>query len=248
MTRILVVDDEPQILRALRINLHRPPVRRRHRRRRRRGAARRPPTEPPRPGRARPRPARHRRRRGHPPPAHLDPGARSSCCPAGSTAATRSTPSTPAPTTTSPNRSASTNCSPGSGPSPAATATPSPPAPVRIGRYDVDLADRTVQSPTTPTRPCTSPAPSGSCWRSWSATPASWSASASCCSEVWGPTYLNETHYLRQYMAQLRRKLEDDPARPRAPAHRARHGLPLPAVSSELKTSPSATGVDGRAG
>ncbi len=40
MTRILVVDDEPQILRALRINLHRPPVRRGHRRRRRRSPAR----------------------------------------------------------------------------------------------------------------------------------------------------------------------------------------------------------------
>jgi two-component system, OmpR family, KDP operon response regulator KdpE len=33
--------------------------------------------------------------------------------------------------------------------------------------------------------------------------------------QVWGPTYLNETHYLRQYVGQLRRKLEDDPARPR---------------------------------
>jgi two-component system KDP operon response regulator KdpE len=33
--------------------------------------------------------------------------------------------------------------------------------------------------------------------------------------EVWGPTYLGQTHYLRQYLAQLRRKLEDDPARPR---------------------------------
>lgn len=33
--------------------------------------------------------------------------------------------------------------------------------------------------------------------------------------EVWGPDSLFETHYLRVYMAQLRRKLEDDPARPR---------------------------------
>ncbi|NUS42123.1 MAG: response regulator [Mycobacteriaceae bacterium] len=33
--------------------------------------------------------------------------------------------------------------------------------------------------------------------------------------EVWGPAYLNETHYLRVYLAQLRRKLEDDPARPK---------------------------------
>ena len=32
---------------------------------------------------------------------------------------------------------------------------------------------------------------------------------------IWGPKYVEETHYLRQYMAQLRRKLEPDPARPR---------------------------------
>lgn len=33
--------------------------------------------------------------------------------------------------------------------------------------------------------------------------------------DVWGPGYEKETHYLRVYVAQLRRKLEDDPARPR---------------------------------
>ncbi len=33
--------------------------------------------------------------------------------------------------------------------------------------------------------------------------------------EVWGPAYEHETHYLRVYAAQLRRKLEDDPAQPR---------------------------------
>jgi two-component system KDP operon response regulator KdpE len=33
--------------------------------------------------------------------------------------------------------------------------------------------------------------------------------------EVWGPDSVFETHYLRVYMAQLRRKLEADPARPR---------------------------------
>lgn len=33
--------------------------------------------------------------------------------------------------------------------------------------------------------------------------------------EVWGPAYQHETHYLRVYAAQLRRKLEDDPAHPR---------------------------------
>jgi two-component system KDP operon response regulator KdpE len=34
-------------------------------------------------------------------------------------------------------------------------------------------------------------------------------------SSVWGPGYEKETHYLRVYMAQLRRKLEPDPAHPR---------------------------------
>ena len=33
--------------------------------------------------------------------------------------------------------------------------------------------------------------------------------------EVWGPVYTTETHYLRLYMTQLRRKLEPNPARPR---------------------------------
>lgn len=33
--------------------------------------------------------------------------------------------------------------------------------------------------------------------------------------EVWGPSHVEEAHYLRVYMAQLRRKLEADPARPR---------------------------------
>ncbi|WP_433495453.1 response regulator [Micromonospora sp. CA-248089] len=34
-------------------------------------------------------------------------------------------------------------------------------------------------------------------------------------SAVWGPSYQGEAHYLRQYVARLRRKLEVDPARPR---------------------------------
>ena len=32
---------------------------------------------------------------------------------------------------------------------------------------------------------------------------------------VWGPQYETETNYLRVYLAQLRRKLEDDPSQPR---------------------------------
>jgi two-component system KDP operon response regulator KdpE len=33
--------------------------------------------------------------------------------------------------------------------------------------------------------------------------------------EVWGPSYVEHTHYLRIYMKQLRDKLEDDPIRPK---------------------------------
>lgn len=33
--------------------------------------------------------------------------------------------------------------------------------------------------------------------------------------EVWGPLHVQETHYLRVFMASLRRKIEADPARPR---------------------------------
>lgn len=32
--------------------------------------------------------------------------------------------------------------------------------------------------------------------------------------EVWGPTYVEQTHYLRVYVAHLREKLESDPAQP----------------------------------
>jgi two-component system KDP operon response regulator KdpE len=33
--------------------------------------------------------------------------------------------------------------------------------------------------------------------------------------DVWGPAHASQTHYLRVFMAQLRQKIEDEPARPR---------------------------------
>ncbi len=56
--------------------------------------------------------------------------------------------------------------------------------------------------------------PSGTSSRSWYVTPASWSAKQ-LLTEVWGPAYTNQFHYLRQYLGRLRRKLEPDPSRPR---------------------------------
>jgi two-component system KDP operon response regulator KdpE len=46
--------------------------------------------------------------------------------------------------------------------------------------------------------------------------------------EVWGPTYREETNYLRIFIAQIRRKLEPEPTPPPLLHHRTRHGLPVP--------------------
>ncbi|WP_030486435.1 response regulator [Micromonospora chokoriensis] len=84
---------------------------------------------------------------------------------------------------------------------------------LRIGQHTVDLADRTVLSDDgtevklTPTQ--------------WNVLekllrhPGKLISQRQLLQDVWGPEYQNETNYLRQYLAQLRRKLEDDPARPR---------------------------------
>ena len=53
--------------------------------------------------------------------------------------------------------------------------------------------------------------------------------------EVWGPAYETETNYLRVYLAQLRRKLEPDPAQPRH-CSPSRAGLPLRTLSAPAPT------------
>jgi two-component system KDP operon response regulator KdpE len=83
--------------------------------------------------------------------------------------------------------------------------------PVRVGRWTVDLVDRTVVDDGTTIH----------------LTPTEWQlldvllrnpgrlvSQRQLLQQVWGPTYVDETHYLRQYMKNLRRKLEDDPTRP----------------------------------
>ena len=93
-----------------------------------------------------------------------------------------------------------------------APAMPAVPA-LRIGRNTVDLADRTVtrddgvEVKLTPTQ-----------WAMLEKllrNPGKLVSQRQLLHDVWGPEYHHETNYLRQYMAQLRRKLEDDPARPR---------------------------------
>ncbi len=87
-----------------------------------------------------------------------------------------------------------------------------PPA-IRIGRYTVDLTDHTITAEDgtevrlTPTE-----------WHLLeilARNPGKLISQRHLLQEVWGTRYERETHYLRQYMAQLRRKLEDDPAHPR---------------------------------
>jgi two-component system, OmpR family, KDP operon response regulator KdpE len=51
--------------------------------------------------------------------------------------------------------------------------------------------------------------------------------------EVWGPSYERETNYLRVFVASLRRKLEDDPSRPR-------HLITEPGMGYRFLAEPSA--------
>ncbi|NEA25593.1 response regulator [Actinomadura bangladeshensis] len=82
-------------------------------------------------------------------------------------------------------------------------------APVEVGGHTVDLAAKTVSGGVhlTPTE-----------WRLLDVllrNPGKLVSQQQLLTTVWGPSYRTETHYLRQYMAQLRRKLESDPSHPR---------------------------------
>ncbi len=83
------------------------------------------------------------------------------------------------------------------------------PGPVTVGRYTIDLAGHTItpEQRLTPTE-----------WQLLEQllrNPGKLITQRSLLHDVWGPQYGTETNYLRQYMARLRRKLEDDPTRPR---------------------------------
>ena len=93
-------------------------------------------------------------------------------------------------------------------------AAESSPSMVRIGQYTVDLADRVVRSADSGTQVRLTPTE----WHLLeilARNPGKLVSQRQLLQEVWGPQYETETNYLRQYMAQLRRKLEDDAAHPR---------------------------------
>ena len=83
---------------------------------------------------------------------------------------------------------------------------------VDVGDFKVDLANRKVTRDGAPVR--LTP-------REWAIlqllvrNPGRLITQQQMLARIWGPGYDGETHYLRVYMGQLRRKLEADPARPR---------------------------------
>jgi two-component system KDP operon response regulator KdpE len=88
-----------------------------------------------------------------------------------------------------------------------------PPPVARIGRYTVDLGRHTAATDGGETVHLTRTE-----WQLLEVllrSPGKLISQRQLLQEVWGPTYQAQTQYLRQYMAQLRRKLEDDPTRPR---------------------------------
>jgi two-component system KDP operon response regulator KdpE len=85
----------------------------------------------------------------------------------------------------------------------------------RIGRYLVDVASHTV---TVADESDGAPHLTRTEWQLLAilvANPGRLITQRELLRRVWGPAYGAETHYLRQYVAHLRRKLELDPARPR---------------------------------
>ena len=104
-----------------------------------------------------------------------------------------------------------------------------------VGHCVVDLAAHTVTRPPRLTRARTATAPEASrrprtapAGETVRLTPTEWHileslvrhpgqlvSSRQLLTEIWGPGYEHRTNYLRFHMARLRRKLEDDPARPR---------------------------------
>ena len=193
-----------------------------------------PPPASARPRGTRPRPARHGRRRGHPRPARLDHHARSSCCPAAAGSADK---------VDALDAGADDYVTKPFGVDELLARLRAATRRAAAGRRSPPCRDRPAHG--RPRRPA-GPAADGS---AGAAHPTEWHllevlarnpgklvSQRQLLTEVWGPSYTDETHYLRQYLAQLRRKLEDDPARPQ-------HLITEPGIGYRLHihTAPVAT-------
>ncbi|MGZ4664224.1 MAG: response regulator [Frankiaceae bacterium] len=104
--------------------------------------------------------------------------------------------------------------------------------PIGLGRYIVDLDNRRVtpapEATASDTEDVSDTEDTAGSGREVHLTPIQWQlleillrnpgrliSQRQLLTQVWGPQYESETHYVRQYIAQLRHKLEPDPARPR---------------------------------
>ena len=99
---------------------------------------------------------------------------------------------------------------------------------VRVGAYTIDLAARRAARSGGSTDTAGESSDAGGNSRDVRLTPTEWQileillrhpgklvSQRQLLEEVWGQGYLNQTNYLRQFMAQLRHKFEPDPAHPR---------------------------------
>jgi two-component system KDP operon response regulator KdpE len=90
---------------------------------------------------------------------------------------------------------------------------------VRIGHYDVDLAAKTVHR--APGAPESVPEQAHLTKTEWAVlevlvrNPGRLVSGKQLLQQVWGPAYQSETNYLRFYLAKLRQKLEPEPSHPR---------------------------------
>ena len=88
------------------------------------------------------------------------------------------------------------------------------PVAARVGRYAVDLIARNAHAADDPTQTVHLTRTEWQLLDVLVRNPGKLISQRQLLQQVWGPTYRDETQYLRQYMARLRRKLEDDPTRP----------------------------------
>jgi two-component system, OmpR family, KDP operon response regulator KdpE len=87
--------------------------------------------------------------------------------------------------------------------------------PVQLGRWIVDLNDHMILEPAAPERQVHLTPIEWQLLEALVRHPGRLVSQRQLLQEVWGPTYVDQTHYLRQYVKALRHKLEDDPTRPR---------------------------------
>jgi len=87
--------------------------------------------------------------------------------------------------------------------------------PVQLGRWIVDLNDHMILEPAAPERQVHLTPIEWQLLQALVRHPGRLVSQRQLLEEVWGPTYVDQTHYLRQYVKALRHKLEDDPTRPR---------------------------------